>query len=379
MFDNWMTGAGVALLYRQVYENLLAEIVQGSFSVGEKLPPVADLTTRYSVSSITIKHALDLLREEGYITRRPRVGTVVVSSNPAPLPQPRGETQPAIGCVLTSFDDTFGTRVIEGVLDAAGLEAHIILKRSQGFVADEDEAIRSLVDAGIKGLILLPSTSEFVPPAALELVMRQFPIIILDRSFDGVPVSTVSSDNFDAAKMATEYLFDLGHERVGFISSASRVSTNEERENGYVRAHATRHLPLPSTSELTTLKSTLPGATATVDDDIATLVAFLDANRGVTAYVVTEYNIALRLREACRIGGLEVPGDISIICFDHPTAFADRGLFRFTHVEQDQSALGRRALEQVLTQIKDRDKVEKVVVPTIFVEGQSTSGPADPY
>ncbi|MET4783130.1 GntR family transcriptional regulator [Glaciihabitans sp. UYNi722] len=365
----------MVLLYRQVYEGLLSDIRNGTFAVGDKLPLVAELTAKFSVSSITLKHALDLLRDDGYISRRPRVGTIVISTNPSPAPEPRGKNRPMVGCVLTSFDDTFGTRVMEGILGEAGLDAHLLLKRSGGSIDEEDKAIRALVDAGVAGLILLPSTSQFIPPAALELVMKRFPVVILDRSYDGIPVSTVFSDNFESAKVATEYLLDLGHERVGFIASASRVSTNDERENGYVRAHAMRHLPLPATSELRTLQSTLPGATATIDDDIASLMEFLTANADVTAFLVTEYNIAVLLRQACRILGLSVPDDVSIICFDHPIAFADQGLFRFTHVEQDQHALGRRAMEQVLAQIEDRNDVEKVIVPSTLVSGQSTSKP----
>ncbi len=362
----------MGLLYRQVYESLRDDIRGSVFAVGGKLPLEIELANRFSVSRITIKHALNLLRADGYITRRPRVGTVVVSANPSPVPDSRGVSRPIIGLVTTSFDDAFGTRVLEGVLDAADLDAHVIVKRSRGSVEDEGEAIRSLLDAGVLGLILLPSSSHFIPPAALELVTRQYPVVILDRSYYGIPVSAVFSDNFLSSKMATEYLFDLGHEHVGFIASASAVSTNDERENGYVRAHATRHIPLKPSSELKTIQSTLPGVAACADEDIDRLVEFISARSDLTAYVVTEYNIALMLHEACRRIGLHVPDDVSIICFDHPVAFPDRGLFRFTHIAQDQLGLGRRAVQQVLAQIRDRNGIEKTVVPSSLVPGQST-------
>ncbi|BDZ50294.1 hypothetical protein GCM10025867_25350 [Frondihabitans sucicola] len=79
------------MLYRQVYDALRDEIRAGLPAVGERLPSEVELTERFDVSVITVKHALDLLRREGYITRRPRVGTLVVSADPAP----RGRPPPA--------------------------------------------------------------------------------------------------------------------------------------------------------------------------------------------------------------------------------------------------------------------------------------------
>lgn len=362
----------MAILYKRVYEELRDAIRAGEYPVDARLPSEAELTEKFSVSAITLKRALDLLRIDGYIVRRPRIGTVVVSANPSPVPVARDASRPVIGCVITNFDDTFGTRVVEGLLDEAGTEAHVIVKRSHGNLKLEDEVIRSLVDAGISGLVLLPSTSEYIPPAALELVMTQFPVVILDRSFDGIPVSAVSSDNFAGAKEATEHLFDLGHTQVGLVMSSSHVSTNADRRNGYVHAHAQFHMPLDSSREFATIGSTVPGSTDTTDIDIQNLMRFVETNRSTTAFFVTEYNIALLLSEACRRLGLRIPDDISVVCFDHPDAFFDRGIFRYTHIAQDQSGMGARAAAQVLAQIADRNGIDKSVLDTRLVPGQST-------
>jgi DNA-binding LacI/PurR family transcriptional regulator len=362
----------MAILYKRVYEELRAAIRAGEYPVDTRLPSEAELTEKFSVSPITLKRALDLLRIDGYIVRRPRLGTVVVSTNPSPAPEARDTRRPLIGCVITNFDDTFGTRVVEGLLDEAATDAHVIVKRSLGDLQLEDEVIRSLVDAGISGLVLLPSTSEYIPPAALELVMKKFPVIILDRSFDGIPVSAVSSDNFAGAKNATEYLFELGHTRVGLVMSSSHVSTNADRRNGYVHAHASHHMPLDPSREFASVGSTAPGSTETIDSDIENLMRFVESDPTTTAFFATEYNIALLLSEACRRLGKSIPGDVSIVCFDHPDASFDRGLFRYTHVAQDQSRMGARAAEQVLAQIADRDGIDKSSLETRLVLGQST-------
>ncbi len=365
------------MLYRQVYDALRARIVDGRYAVGDKLPSEAELSEEYSVSSITVKRALDLLRTDGFIVRRPRLGTFVTSATPGgeTTAAPARPTRPLIGCVVTNFDDTFGSRVVEGLLAGAGVDDPVILMRSMGDHDLEDASIRSLLDSGVSGLVLQPSSSEFIPPAALELVTRRFPLVILDRVFDGIPVSAVRSDNLAGAMSATEHLLTLGHRTVGFLSAASHVSSSEERRNGWVHAHAAFHLPLDDSAELRTLDSTIPGSTTSTEQDIERLVAFVREHPHVTAYLAGEYNIALLLREACRRLGLSIPGDISVVCFDHPDAAFDTGLFRFTHVRQQQTAIGERAIEAVRAQIAAPGSIEKVLLPTELVLGASTAPP----
>lgn len=376
------------VLYKRVYESLRQSISTGEYPVGERLPSETELSKQFDVSAITVKRALELLRNEGMIMRRPRIGTVVTSATPSAGASVGSDGGIAtgtrlLGCVLTSFDDTFGNKVIEGILAAAGSDTHVIFKRSGGDLADEDACIRALIDAGVEGLILLPSSSEYIPPAALELVARRFPLVILDRLFDGIPVSAVCSDNLAGGRAATEHLLELGHRTVAFVSSSSHVSSSDDRRNGYIHAHATNHLPLENRAELLTIGSTIPGSTDTVEDDVERLIAFVQQHADITGYVAAEYNIALMLREACARIDLRIPEDISVVCFDHPDAYFDTGIFRFTHIRQSQIELGATGIESLRTQIDDAHapvkgvpkSVAKVVLPVELIAGASTAPP----
>lgn len=369
----------MGVLYKRVYESLRESITQGTYAVGDKLPSEAELSKQFEVSPITVKRALELLRSDGMIMRRPRIGTVVTSATPAPTttrpPDESDSRSTLIGCVLTSFDDTFGNKIIEGILAAAGADTHVVIKRSGGDLDEEDACIRALVDAGVDGLILLPSSSEYIPPAALELVTKKFPVVILDRLFDGIPVSAVCSDNLSGGRAATEHLLELGHQTIGFVSSTSHVSSSDDRRSGYIHAHAMNHLPLENRAELRTIGSTVPGSSETTEQDIARLVEFVQRHPDITGYVAAEYNIALMLREACDRIGLEVPSDISIVCFDHPDAFFDTRMFRYSHIRQAQRDLGEKAIESVRRQIDAPHAIEKVVLPVELVVGSSSAAP----
>jgi DNA-binding LacI/PurR family transcriptional regulator len=365
---------GVAL-YQSVYERLRAAIQAGEYPVGDRLPSDQDLTAEFNVSTITLKRALDLLKADGFISRRPRVGTVVISDVATASPSPYTLQHPLLGLIVTNFDDTFGTQLLGGLLDGANAIANLLVKRSLGDESAEDHLIRTLYAGGVKALILQPSSSEYVPPAVLELITQDFPVVILDRVYEGVPVSTVCSDNVDASRQLTEHLFELGHERIGLVSSDSHVSTLQDRRDGFVMAHATKHVPHDDATVFASVHSTIPGSDTSPDEDTERLVGYLRDHPDVTAVVATEYNIALMLRDAAARLGRSVPGDLSIACFDHPDAFYDRELFRFTHVRQDQEGMGREAVNIALDLLKGSRRVAKAALPTRLVVGQSTEPP----
>ena len=364
-------------LYQQVYENLRSGIREGRYAVGERLPSEAELTELFRVSTITLKRALDILRDEGYIVRRPRLGTFVVSDVPTAVATPRTFAHPLVGCVVTSFDDTFGTRVLDGMLDASARRMSLILKRSQGDSVFEDELVRNLVESGVLGVIVQPSSSIYLPPAVLELVSRHFPVVILDRDYAGVPVTAVCSDNVEGAKQLTEHLFDRGHRRIGLVTSAGTVSTIEDRRAGYMQAHAEFHVPHLTEDEFRLVRSTIPGSDVPRRHDIDALAAFVREHRDLTAFVVTEYNIAVLLREACVELGLDVPGDVSIACFDHAESAGVAEVFRFTHIRQDQQRMGELAVEHLLEQLRAPERVRKALVPTELVPGVSVAAPRE--
>ncbi|MBR3755464.1 MAG: PLP-dependent aminotransferase family protein [Clostridia bacterium] len=63
--------------YLQLYNQLRKDIVDGAYAFGSKLPSKRTLATETGVSTVTVEHACDLLRDEGYIEPRERSGYFV--------------------------------------------------------------------------------------------------------------------------------------------------------------------------------------------------------------------------------------------------------------------------------------------------------------
>ncbi|UFU06708.1 substrate-binding domain-containing protein [Ruania halotolerans] len=357
-------------LYAHVHAALRERIRNGSFPVGERLPSQAELTEEFSVSAITLKRALDMLRDDGYVVRRPRIGTVVVAQHPEAEGTAAG--LPLVGYVVPNFDDAFGTRLLGGMLDAAVGSADVIVATSHGDPEREEQLIEQQLDRGIDALVLLPSSSASIPPAVATLVGRRFPQVIVDRTLTGVPVSTITSDNVAGGRIAVEHLTDLGHQHLALALSPSSVSSLDERRRGFVAAHAARHVRLDPDLVYSQVRSVVPGSHERQEDDAARFAQFLTAHPEVTGVVAAEYHAARIVLQAAHLLQRRVPDDLSVVCFDAPPEFVDAAL-PLTHLEQDQHRLGERALELALAQVREPGAVAQEAVPMQLILGRTTA------
>ena len=64
-------------LYEQIYREILKQIEDGTYRIGDRLPSEKELSDHYHVSRITSKKAVELLADAGLVVRMPGKGTFV--------------------------------------------------------------------------------------------------------------------------------------------------------------------------------------------------------------------------------------------------------------------------------------------------------------
>ena len=64
-------------LYNQIHDDIYRLIKDGTYREGDSIPSEIELAADYSVSRSTIRQALQMLVNEGYLERRKRRGTIV--------------------------------------------------------------------------------------------------------------------------------------------------------------------------------------------------------------------------------------------------------------------------------------------------------------
>ena len=69
--------------YEQAYRTILDRLKAGRYPVGGRMPTEGELSTHFGVSRVTIRRALDMLVQDGYVESRQGSGYRVITLSPA--------------------------------------------------------------------------------------------------------------------------------------------------------------------------------------------------------------------------------------------------------------------------------------------------------
>ena len=71
-------------IYRQIYEQISAQILRGTLQAGSALPPIRSVAKSIGVSIITVRSAWDALERDGYVHTVAGSGCYVLPRAPSP-------------------------------------------------------------------------------------------------------------------------------------------------------------------------------------------------------------------------------------------------------------------------------------------------------
>jgi LacI family repressor for deo operon, udp, cdd, tsx, nupC, and nupG len=199
---------------------------------------------------------------------------------------------------------------------------------------------------------------------------------ILTRS--GLPISTVETshaalwsvgiDNVAAAQMATRYLINLGHQRIGLISGLEdaplQFAVPIERRRGYLQALEEYGMDYRSELEQ-------PG-NYIYEGGAEAMKHLFSVHKPPTAVFALSDEMAIGALKAVRDMNLRVPDDISIIGFDDNDVSEYVGL---TTVHQPVVRYGEHAVVEIDRQFAGEDEPDHIELqPRLVV--RATTGPA---
>lgn len=345
-------------LYQTIYDSLRKEIAEGKYTVGMRLPTERELCERFDVSRITAKRALDMLADDGIVERAKGKGTYVVDCKPVYRQQKSSMSADMfIGVIIPDFSDAFGTKLLYGIEKGCGERGvNFLFRMTRGDYETEQRVISEMERIGIKGLLIAPVTEAIYNPKLLQLILKKFPIVIMDRSMPGVDACFVGTDNTASVKQAMDYLFDLGHKDIAWISPPIKHTTPLDlRQNAFIESHIEHNCLPDSKLWYNNIQAVRPGNATpdVIQQDLENLMAHLKAHPEITAVFASEYNVAWLIKQAAQTLGLRIPQDLSIVCFDLPNSFSQ---FReITYIRQDEEGIGRKAVQLLLERIEDAD------------------------
>ncbi len=249
----------------------------------------------------------------------------------------RGQTC-AIGLLVPDLGTGYIGEIIRGIdaeLDRVGYD--LMLFTTHRRAAKEANYVATLVQGIVEGLlIVLPRNPADYLGA---LVDRHFPHVLIDHQGVDSDGPAVGATNWQGAYLATEYLINLGHRRIGFITGSMDLGCSQDRLGGYKSALRTHHIP------------ELPGLVFEGDFFQSTGVtganALLDLPVPPTAIFASNDVMAMGAMDAIRHRGLRIPDDISIVGFDNIPQSA-MVFPPLTTVQQPLEQMGRVATQMLL-------------------------------
>lgn len=360
-------------LYERIYQDLIRQIRQEEFVVGEKIPTEAELVDHYGVSRITVRRALSQLEQEGLLQRIAGRGSFVTR----PETKHKINGHGAIGMILSDFSESYGLELVTGV-ERACREAEIplFLSRSGTSVEVESEAIERLLSVGCSGLILMPQQRAYYNADVVRLILDDFPVVILDRKLTGIQAPCISSDNKTISYHMTMKLLELGHREIAFVSNPLHSATTlRERHQGFIKAFREHKLLWNENLLFDGLLDPREdvGLEERTKNDHAAIKEFLQENPEITCVFVTEYHLSQIVLLICEDLGLKIPEDISIVGYDGPQSIT--GNYILTRILQPQEEMGIEAVKIIQRMVAGEDFDMPEPFPSRILDARSLGPP----
>jgi LacI family transcriptional regulator len=250
----------------------------------------------------------------------------------------KGERTRTIGLVVPSIADPFFASCAEAAQAVAReSDSLLIVLATQNDLHTEMENLDILISHRVDGMIIAPANWRSEPLARLVNQLA-VPVVAIDRPIADAHVSSVITDNFRAARLATEHLIKHGHKRIACLTGETSLFTIKERIRGYRAAMKEAGLESELNISIRDYKS--------AEYAIESLV---DGPEPPDAFFTLKNSTTIYAFEVLQKKGIAVPGQIALLGFDD---FELASMLRpsVTVVQQPVDEIGRVAAELLFEQ-----------------------------
>lgn len=351
--------------YYTLMEELKQAIMSGSIKPGEKLPSENELSDRYHISRHTVRKALSILINEGYIEAEHGRGTFC-SQRMGHMKNSRN-----VAVVTTYISDYIFPRLIQGmdkVLTENGYS--IILKNTANSRTKEERVLEDILTKDIEGLIIEPSKSQiYCKHTNLYAMLDQYeiPYVFIQGVYSQmIDKPHILMDDCKGGYMGTKHLIDAGHRKILGIFKADDFQ-GKERHKGYVKALQEAGIAYDPDMVVwfhTEDRKTKPAMM---------MELFLEQKVEMDAVVCYNDQIAIEVIRCLQRNGLRVPEDISVTGYDN--SVIAEGTVGLTTITHPQEKLGEMAAELLLEKIRkvpeEKSRIPRLIQPELIVRGST--------
>lgn len=340
------------LKYFSLMEYLRKQMLEGEIKPGEKLPSENELSTEFGISRQTVRKALQILQNEGYIYAEHGRGTFC-----SEMMRHRKKSQ-NIAVITTYLSDYIFPRVIQGIDQVLTENGYsILLKNTKNSRSLEGKILEELLQKDIDGLIIEPSKSQIFCKH-MNLYQRldeyQIPYVFIQGSYTQLKEKPhILLDDCKGGYLLTNYLIGLGHREIVGVFKADDVQ-GQERHKGYVQALTEAGIAYDPDRVIwfhTEDRVSHPY-------EMIKQMATERKTKQFDAVVAYNDQIAIEVMKALNACGIRVPEDVSVTGYDN-SYLAETCMVPLTTIAHPQEKLGRMAAELLLHLIQEKPEEPK--------------------
>jgi DNA-binding LacI/PurR family transcriptional regulator len=224
---------------------------------------------------------------------------------------------PILGLLVPSIANPFfASLALEIDERAQKMGYRLLLGNTSRDAEKERDFLENLMAFGVRGVITTASIVEQGHYASL--IERGLSIVSFDRKSSpdvSMPVDYISIDNFEAGRVATQYLIGNGHRAIAYVTAPAKTLSRIDRRDGYLAAMKGARL----SAEIRVFE--MGTTTAFGDSDMAEIGRSV-ANEVTknsprpTAIVTMNDMVAIGIIARLHDLGVRVPHEISIVGID---------------------------------------------------------------
>lgn len=350
--------------YQDIAEEIKQKILHEEYEVNTTIPSEFKLQEIYDVSRHTIRQAIAVLVNEGYLRKEKGSGTYVDDSyKKEKTPLNRTKT---IGVITTYLSDYIFPSIIRGIENELRKSGYSLLLASTNNDHElEKECLKKMIAYGVDGLIVEPTKSnQYNPNLALYVALREqgIPMVMINAAYEELNASYICLDDVKVGFMAAEYLIKKGHQRLLFITKIDDLQ-GKYRMKGFISAceqYNVRFLTEDIITFTTETRETIAEKT----------VQRLKEEQALDGIICYNDQIASLLLDKLTENGYHIPDDLSIVGTDD-SSLSHLGNKKLTTLTHPKEKLGQDAARWIVTTIEKGQAQPNILYEPVLVERET--------
>jgi LacI family transcriptional regulator len=271
----------------------------------------------------------------------------------------------SVGIFLTSdFSNPFVSVVMSGLKKTLENSGYDLIYLSQGNKDPQYNFVKHCLSRNVDGVVVFGFTGD--EKYVRELICSELPTVFIDIDLYGKRAGYITSDNVNGIFQAVEHLYNIGHQKIAYLTPKLGNYVTKIRYEGYVEA--LNQLSLDFFQDYISVGTNLAFS---LQNGYELMAPLLSLPNPPTAVLCASDLLAIGAMRAMEERGLVVPRDMAVVGFDD-SDLCDLTRPKLTTVRQDIKLIGERALGMLLEMINDSNYSPKhVIMPTELIVRES--------